>query len=194
MHGTVEANLAMQHADLIIGVGMRFDDRVVGRPTTSRPAAQHRARRRRPAGLRTRRARRRASAGRRARGAARAGRAVPSRATVQPGGRACASGRTPTPIAAWSTRETAAAGRAADHARSGPHLAAGAGRRGDAGRRHRPAPDVRRAAPWLRPTGPDADQRRPGHDGLRAAGGDGRENRAARAARSGQSSATAASR
>ncbi|MCA1646592.1 MAG: biosynthetic-type acetolactate synthase large subunit [Chloroflexi bacterium] len=33
MHGTVQANLAMHHADLVIGVGMRFDDRVVGRPT-----------------------------------------------------------------------------------------------------------------------------------------------------------------
>ncbi|MBV9893373.1 MAG: biosynthetic-type acetolactate synthase large subunit [Chloroflexi bacterium] len=32
MHGTVQANMAMHHADLVIGVGMRFDDRVVGRP------------------------------------------------------------------------------------------------------------------------------------------------------------------
>ncbi|MGI9146498.1 MAG: biosynthetic-type acetolactate synthase large subunit [Chloroflexota bacterium] len=32
MHGTVQANLAMHHADLVIGIGMRFDDRVVGRP------------------------------------------------------------------------------------------------------------------------------------------------------------------
>jgi acetolactate synthase I/II/III large subunit len=39
MHGTVEANLAMQHADLIIGVGMRFDDRVVGRPMDFAPTA-----------------------------------------------------------------------------------------------------------------------------------------------------------
>jgi acetolactate synthase-1/2/3 large subunit len=40
MHGTVEANLAMQHADLVIGVGMRFDDRVVGRPKDFAPAAR----------------------------------------------------------------------------------------------------------------------------------------------------------
>jgi acetolactate synthase-1/2/3 large subunit len=39
MHGTVQANLAMQHADLVIGIGMRFDDRVVGRPTDFAPHA-----------------------------------------------------------------------------------------------------------------------------------------------------------
>ena len=31
MHGTVEANRALLHADLIISLGMRFDDRVTGR-------------------------------------------------------------------------------------------------------------------------------------------------------------------
>jgi acetolactate synthase-1/2/3 large subunit len=31
MHGTVEANRAIQHADLIIALGMRFDDRVTGK-------------------------------------------------------------------------------------------------------------------------------------------------------------------
>ena len=40
MHGTVQANLAMHHADLIIGVGMRFDDRVVGRPKDFAPGAR----------------------------------------------------------------------------------------------------------------------------------------------------------
>jgi acetolactate synthase-1/2/3 large subunit len=40
MHGTVQANLAMQHADLIIGIGMRFDDRVVGRPKDFAPHAR----------------------------------------------------------------------------------------------------------------------------------------------------------
>src|SRR5438067_6550420 len=39
MHGTVQANLAMHHADLVIGVGMRFDDRVVGRPKDFAPGA-----------------------------------------------------------------------------------------------------------------------------------------------------------
>ena len=37
---TVQANLAMHHADLIIGVGMRFDDRVVGRPRDFAPDAR----------------------------------------------------------------------------------------------------------------------------------------------------------
>jgi len=40
MHGTVQANLAMHHADLIIGLGMRFDDRVVGRPHDFAPGAR----------------------------------------------------------------------------------------------------------------------------------------------------------
>jgi acetolactate synthase-1/2/3 large subunit len=40
MHGTVQANLAMHHADLVIGVGMRFDDRVVGRPADFAPGAR----------------------------------------------------------------------------------------------------------------------------------------------------------
>lgn len=31
MHGTLEANLAMHHADLIVCVGARFDDRITGR-------------------------------------------------------------------------------------------------------------------------------------------------------------------
>ncbi|MBI2756500.1 MAG: biosynthetic-type acetolactate synthase large subunit [Chloroflexi bacterium] len=40
MHGTVQANMALHHADLIIGVGMRFDDRVVGRPADFAPGAR----------------------------------------------------------------------------------------------------------------------------------------------------------
>jgi acetolactate synthase-1/2/3 large subunit len=40
MHGTVQANLAMHHADLVIGIGMRFDDRVVGRPNDFAPGAR----------------------------------------------------------------------------------------------------------------------------------------------------------
>jgi acetolactate synthase I/II/III large subunit len=39
MHGTVQSNMAMHHADLIIGVGMRFDDRVVGRAKDFAPGA-----------------------------------------------------------------------------------------------------------------------------------------------------------
>ena len=40
MHGTLEANLAMHHADLIINVGARFDDRVTGKLAMFSPNAQ----------------------------------------------------------------------------------------------------------------------------------------------------------
>ncbi len=32
MHGTYEANMAMQHSDVLLAVGVRFDDRVIGSP------------------------------------------------------------------------------------------------------------------------------------------------------------------
>ena len=32
MHGTIEANTAMQHCDVLIAIGARFDDRVIGNP------------------------------------------------------------------------------------------------------------------------------------------------------------------
>lgn len=39
MHGTYEANMAMQECDVLIAIGARFDDRVIGNPThfLSRP-------------------------------------------------------------------------------------------------------------------------------------------------------------
>ncbi len=33
MHGTYEANMAMQHCDVLLAIGARFDDRVIGDPT-----------------------------------------------------------------------------------------------------------------------------------------------------------------
>ncbi|MDX9995820.1 MAG: acetolactate synthase 3 catalytic subunit [Rhodocyclaceae bacterium] len=33
MHGTYEANMAMQHCDVLLAVGARFDDRVIGNPS-----------------------------------------------------------------------------------------------------------------------------------------------------------------
>lgn len=39
MHGTLEANLAMHHADVIVCVGARFDDRVTGRLSDFCPRA-----------------------------------------------------------------------------------------------------------------------------------------------------------
>ncbi len=40
MHGTLEANLAMHHADLVLCVGARFDDRVTGRLADFCPGAK----------------------------------------------------------------------------------------------------------------------------------------------------------
>jgi acetolactate synthase-1/2/3 large subunit len=40
MHGTLEANLAMHHADLVVCVGARFDDRVTGTLSTFCPGAR----------------------------------------------------------------------------------------------------------------------------------------------------------
>lgn len=39
MHGTFEANMAMHHADLILAIGARFDDRVVNNPDKFSPDA-----------------------------------------------------------------------------------------------------------------------------------------------------------
>ncbi len=40
MHGTYVANMAMNHADVVIAVGVRFDDRVTGRLDTFAPSAK----------------------------------------------------------------------------------------------------------------------------------------------------------
>jgi acetolactate synthase-1/2/3 large subunit len=32
MHGTFESNMAMQNCDVLIAIGARFDDRVIGNP------------------------------------------------------------------------------------------------------------------------------------------------------------------
>lgn len=40
MHGSVEANMAITHADLILAIGVRFSDRVVGKPKQFAPNAK----------------------------------------------------------------------------------------------------------------------------------------------------------
>jgi len=40
MHGEVHVNRAIQHADLIVGIGLRFDDRVTGNTAAFAPRAQ----------------------------------------------------------------------------------------------------------------------------------------------------------
>jgi len=39
MHGSYAANMAMQHSDLILNLGSRFDDRIIGNPTLFAPQA-----------------------------------------------------------------------------------------------------------------------------------------------------------
>jgi thiamine pyrophosphate-dependent acetolactate synthase large subunit-like protein len=54
MHGTYEANMAMQHCDVLLAVGARFDDRVIGNPqplrarTSARSSTSTSTRRRSP--------------------------------------------------------------------------------------------------------------------------------------------------
>ena len=40
MHGTLEANLAMHHADVVLNIGARFDDRVTGRVSEFSPRSR----------------------------------------------------------------------------------------------------------------------------------------------------------
>jgi len=40
MHGTYYANMAVQNADLIVAIGMRFDDRVTGKADAFAPGAK----------------------------------------------------------------------------------------------------------------------------------------------------------
>jgi len=40
MHGEVHVNRAIQHADVIIGIGLRFDDRVTGNTASFAPQAR----------------------------------------------------------------------------------------------------------------------------------------------------------
>jgi acetolactate synthase-1/2/3 large subunit len=41
MHGTYEANMAMQHCDVLLAIGARFDDRVIGNPASSARRQDH---------------------------------------------------------------------------------------------------------------------------------------------------------
>ena len=69
MHGTPYANYAVSQADLIVAVGVRFDDRVTGKLEAFAPARHLHPRRRRPGRDLQERGRRRAHRGRRQAGA-----------------------------------------------------------------------------------------------------------------------------
>jgi acetolactate synthase-1/2/3 large subunit len=51
MHGTYEANMAMQHCDVLLAVGARFDDRVIGNPKHFAKEAKHHPYRRGPSSI-----------------------------------------------------------------------------------------------------------------------------------------------
>ena len=177
MHGTLEANLAMHHADLVICVGARFDDRVTGRlerflsPRQEDPS-RHRSFVDQQAGARRR------AAGRRLR-----------RAAVRvAGGTGCAPrGCAAVAGLVGDDRRVAGAGLPAVRAARGLHRAAAAHARArprprrtrrDRLDRCRPAPDVGGAVSEVRPPAALADLGRRRHHGLRPAGRDRRPDRA----------------
>ena len=178
MHGTYEANMAMQNCDVLIAIGARFDDRVIGDPEAFRlvAAQDHPYRCRSVVHFQARegghphRRRREGSA---------------------EGTDRTASDRRPRP------RHQGARGLVEGHRslalerlpRLRPqerhHQAAVRGRKrrgrltdGNAFRllRRRPAPDVGGAVLSLQQAAPLDQFRRARHDGLRPAGGDGRED------------------
>ena len=121
MHGEVHVNRAIQQADLIIGMGLRFDDRVTGNLAGLRAGREGHPHRARPVRDREERAGRGRPGGRRARHALRAARSASSRATATAGGprsrascgrawRASRAGCPPTAILARASR-TRTAGR-----------------------------------------------------------------------------------
>ena len=177
----------MHDADLIVCVGARFDDRVTGRldgfaPRARKSSTSTSTRRRstrwcgrRGAGRRLRRGACSHAAGSAAPAAPAASRAARSSALVG-ADRALARRATAWRFDDAPTRSlpqalmSRAAARTCD------------GRRRDRLDRRRPAPDVGRAVPSLRPAQPLADLRRRRHDGLRPARGDRRADRASRRA------------
>ena len=184
MHGTRTANYAMDEADLIVAIGARFDDRITGKLSRVRAAGEvhphrHRSGRdlqERP-GAHPDRGRREADPG--AAGRASTGRWSPTRRGSRAGGSASSTGARQHPLRYDDSR------RRRDQA-AVPRPVALRGhqqRRLHPLLRRRPAPDVGGAVLPLH-TAPALDQlRRPGHDGLRPAGGDRRRRRAARTSR-----------
>ena len=191
MHGQASVNRAIDRSDVLFAVGMRFDDRITGaahkfakdakvihididpselgkviKPTVGIAADAKAAMRSILGHLDD------SSGGRRLR-------AVARRAQREPGAGEAAQG--------------VGAGRVRPHTGDGGHK--GRGRpRVTARHGRRAAPDVGRPVLRVHEDEQPHHERRPRHDGLRAAGGDGRGVRLSRRARLGHRRATAASR
>ena len=146
-----------------------------------RARGAHRPRRSRSEGVRSSRARRRARAGRCARGARRLA-GVVTRASVQHGGRGCAS---------WTGEHNGcgvvdSSTAPQDEAPTTPEVVRALAPRGGRRRDGRPRTSASTRCSWRCITASidraSSDEWRAGHDGLRAARGDGREDRHARPA------------
>ncbi len=104
MHGTIEANNAMQNCDVLLAVGARFDDRVIGNPKHfALGRAQDHPHRHRPVqhlqageGRHPDRRRRQGSAGRADRAASASPASSPTRRRWAPGGRPSTAGASAT--------------------------------------------------------------------------------------------------
>ena len=195
MHGTRAANYAMDEADLICAIGARFDDRITGKLSRVRAAREVHPHRRRPGRdlqerpgahpdrrrrqERPREARRRVPRARR-RPRAAGGLVAADRAAGASSTRCSYDGLAPT---ARSSRSCMI--QALYEATGGDAIVTS---------RRRPAPDVDGAVLPLPRAAPLDQLRRPGHDGLRPAGRDGRGGRLPGPRRSSASPATARSR
>ena len=174
MHGWKHVNRAIQSADLLIAIGMRFDDRVTGSVRTYAPYARiiH-ATSTRPRSARTSRSRCRSSATR-----STSSRASP--AVVHESTRPRARTTSPSSPTGGRLRGQLVArlGRLADGLLSADYVVERIGELTnhdrDLRRRRRPEPDVARALHELPPAEQPRQLGRPGHDGLRGPGGDGR--------------------
>ena len=195
MHGWKHVNRAIQSADLLIAIGMRFDDRVTGNVRTYAPYARIVHVDIDPAEIGKNVAVEVPIVG----DAGRVLRAlIPMVEAVDPAIRADYFAQ----LADWKSRvgrlelarlrglaRRAPVGRLRDRA----HRRADRPR-GDLRRRRRPEPDVAGALRRVPPPEQPRQLGRPRDDGLLRAGGDGRGARPARTGRPGRSSATAASR
>ena len=195
MHGTKTANWALDRADLVVGVGTRFDDRMTGRHDAFAPGARIVHLDVDPEELDRL-------------VAADVGIAAPLRPALQAlhGALRPLAGDAATRLAPWRAqlaewqeafplryaplgRRAQAAGGARGAAR--PHRRP---RRRRLHHRRRPAPDVGDAVPRVHGPAPVRVLRRPGHDGLRPAGGRRRARARGRTPPWSASTATARSR